>query len=69
MHIQCRNIPITFSLVALLIYTHYAGRMLEYSLTQQLKYIAPVFAFAIVMGVVTYFVADVLKDFNNITQF
>ncbi|MFT5876059.1 MAG: teichuronic acid exporter, partial [Clostridium sp.] len=57
-----------FSIVALLINTHYAGRMLEYSMAQQLKDIAPVFAFAIVMGVVTYFIANALKDYNNITQ-
>jgi teichuronic acid exporter len=57
-----------FSIVALLINTHYAGRMLEYSVVQQLKDIAPVFAFAIVMGVVTYFVANALRDFNNISQ-
>jgi teichuronic acid exporter len=57
-----------FSIVALLINTHYAGTMLEYSTVQQLKDIAPVFAFAIVMGLVTYFVADALRDFNNITQ-
>jgi teichuronic acid exporter len=57
-----------FSIVALLINTHYAGRMLEYTMMQQLKDIAPVFAFAIVMGAVTYFVANALRDFNNITQ-
>jgi teichuronic acid exporter len=57
-----------FSIVALLINTHYAGRMLDYTVIQQLKDIAPVFAFAIVMGAVTYFVSNVLRDFNNITQ-
>jgi teichuronic acid exporter len=57
-----------FSIVALLINTHYAGRMLEYTMMQQLKDIAPVFAFAMIMGVVTYFVANALKDYNNITQ-
>jgi teichuronic acid exporter len=57
-----------FSIVALLINTHYAGRMLKYSTVQQLKDIAPVFAFAIVMGVVTYFVSNALQEYNNITQ-
>jgi teichuronic acid exporter len=57
-----------FSIVALLINTHYAGRMLDYTVIQQLKDIAPVFAFAIVMGVVTYFVSNALRDFNNISQ-
>ncbi len=54
-----------FSIIALIINTHYAGNMLEYKLTQQLKDIFPIFVFAVFMGVVVYFVDLTLENFNN----
>ena len=54
-----------FSIIALIINTHYAGNMLEYKLTQQLKDIFPIFVFAFFMGVVVYFVDLTLENFNN----
>lgn len=54
-----------FSIIALIINTYYAGNMLEYKLGQQLKDILPIFAFAILMGIVVYFVDLTLENINN----
>lgn len=57
-----------FSILALLINTHYAGRMLEYSMIQQLKDIVPIFLFASITGVAVYFVQKALLDYTVLTQ-
>jgi teichuronic acid exporter len=56
---------LVFSVIALLINTHYAGSMLEYPMAQQLKDIFPIFIFVSVMGVVTYYLSFILQDLNN----
>lgn len=55
-----------FSILALLINTHYAGKMLHYSMKEQLKDIFPVFAFASIMALVTYFGNSFLSDFPDL---
>jgi len=49
-----------FSIVALLINTHYAGALLKYNMLRQLKDIVPIFLFALLMAIVMYFVNKVL---------
>lgn len=57
-----------FSVLALMINTHYAGRILEYSMLQQIKDIMPVFAFAVLMAVITYVVDCLLATQINIIR-
>lgn len=57
-----------FSILALLINTHFAGRMLEYSMSQQIKDISPIFAFAIIMAAITYSVDSMLITQTNIIR-
>lgn len=56
---------LVFSIIALLINTHYAGSMLEYPMVQQLKDISPIFIFVSIMGGVTYYLSFILQDLNN----
>jgi O-antigen/teichoic acid export membrane protein len=57
-----------FSILALLINTHFAGRMLEYSMSQQIIDISPIFAFAVMMSFVTYGVDSLLITQINIVR-
>jgi O-antigen/teichoic acid export membrane protein len=54
-----------FSIVALLINTHYAGRILQYNMIKQLKDIVPIFVFAIAMLIVTYSIDLLLISQGN----
>jgi O-antigen/teichoic acid export membrane protein len=56
---------LVFSIIALLINTHYAGNMLEYKIGQQLKDICAIFAFAIIMGIFVYFTDYLLLSYHN----
>ena len=49
-----------FSILALLINTYYAGKMLEYSMFNQLKDISPIFIFALTMGIIIYGIDSLL---------
>lgn len=51
-----------FSVVALMINTHYAGKMLQYNMVQQLADIIPIFIFALLMAVITYYVDQLMTD-------
>jgi len=51
---------VIFSLLALFINTHYAGRMLNYKTYKQLADILPIFAFGILMASITYIVDNML---------
>lgn len=57
-----------FSILALLINTHFAGGMLEYSMAQQIKDISPIFAFAVIMSLITYGVDSLLVTQINIVR-
>ena len=57
-----------FSCLALLINTHYAGRMLSYSMINQLKDIAPIFIFSIFMGLVIYYLNYLFINQPNSVQ-
>ncbi|MGA9211887.1 lipopolysaccharide biosynthesis protein [Kaistella sp.] len=54
-----------FSVIALLINTHYAGRMLGYNVIQQMKDILPIFAFAAIMGVSIYFLDGLFVKYGD----
>lgn len=56
---------LVFSIIALLINTHYAGSMLKYTMVQQLKDISPIFIFVSIMGGVTYYLSFVLQALSN----
>jgi len=57
-----------FSILALIINTHYAGRMLNYSLSRQMLDILPIFAFAVLMGAIIYEVDNLLLLSANIVR-
>lgn len=57
-----------FSILALGINTHYAGRMLDYKMLTQLKDISPIFAFSIPMALATYFSVNAFSDYTNFSQ-
>jgi teichuronic acid exporter len=57
-----------FSVLALLINSHYAGKMLQYGTIHQLIDIAPIFAFALLMGIITYGVDQLLIKQTNIVR-
>jgi len=57
-----------FSCIALLINTHYAGRMLGYRMVDQLKDIAPIFIFSIFMGAVIYFLTYFFANESSLVQ-
>jgi teichuronic acid exporter len=54
-----------FSIVALLINTYYAGRILQYNMIKQLKDIMPIFVFAIAMLIVTFSIDLLLNSQEN----
>jgi hypothetical protein len=56
------------SILALFINTHYAGKMLKYSMAEQLKDIFPIFAFALLMGLVCYSVNIYFANYDNIIR-
>ena len=56
------------SILALFINTHYAGKMLNYSMFSQLKDITPIFVFSIVMGCVIYALHYLLQEQSNFLQ-
>lgn len=56
------------SILALFINTHYAGKMLDYSMFSQLKDITPIFIFSIVMGFVIYGLYFFLAEQSNFLQ-
>lgn len=49
-----------FSILALFINTHYAGKMLNYSMWQQMRDILPIFIFAVIMAAITFMVDKIL---------
>lgn len=51
-----------FSILALFINTHYAGKMLKYSMWQQMRDILPIFAFAVIMATITFVVDRLLTS-------
>lgn len=51
-----------FSILALFINTHYAGKMLKYSMWQQMRDILPIFAFAVIMAAITFIVDRLLTN-------
>lgn len=57
-----------FSIIALLINTHYAGAMLNYKMGTQLKDIFPIFIFSFCMGVFIFFTDRLIEDYNNLTR-
>lgn len=57
-----------FSIIALLINTHYAGAMLNYKMGSQLKDILPIFFFSLCMGIFIYFTDKLIEDYNNFTR-
>jgi O-antigen/teichoic acid export membrane protein len=59
---------LAFSIIALLINTFYAGKMLEYNMLQQIKDISPIFIFAIMMGIITFGVDSLLVTQSNIIR-
>lgn len=56
------------SILALFINTHYAGKMLNYNMISQLKDIAPIFVFSIIMGGAIYGLHYVLVLQSNFVQ-
>lgn len=56
------------SVLALFINTHYAGKMLDYSMLSQLKDITPIFIFSIVMGSVIFWLHYLLSTQSNFLQ-
>ena len=56
------------SILALFINTHYAGKMLNYSMFTQLKDITPIFVFSILMGGVMYGLYYLLQEQSNFLQ-
>jgi teichuronic acid exporter len=50
------------SLLALFINTHYAGKMLNYSMFSQIRDIAPIFVFAIIMGGIMFYLNGTLVN-------
>lgn len=57
-----------FSAIALLINIHFAGRMLNYSIMQQLKDIAPIFIYALIMCICTYIIDNLLINQYNMIR-
>ncbi|MGY3055264.1 teichuronic acid exporter [Pedobacter sp. UYEF25] len=57
-----------FSIIALLINTYFAGKMLDYKIGQQVADILPIFALAILMGVAVYFLDVVLGNYSNFVR-
>lgn len=58
-----------FSIIALLINTHYAGKMLDYTMFSQLRDIFPIFVFAIIMGISVYGFNYLLENQSYYLQF
>lgn len=56
------------SIVALFINTHYAGAMINYTMRKQLFDILPIFLISICMGVVVFFINNILIGYNNISR-
>lgn len=56
------------SILALFINTHYAGKMLNYSMFTQLKDITPIFVFSLLMGFVIYGLCYILAEQSNFLQ-
>ena len=56
---------LVFSILALLINTHYAGNMLDYKMRHQLRDIFPIFVYSIIMGVSVYFLNKAVQDYSN----
>lgn len=56
------------SVLALFINTHYAGKMLNYSMFSQLKDITPIFVFSLLMGSAIYGLHYFLTDISNFFQ-
>lgn len=57
-----------FSILALLINTHYAGGLLKYNMLRQLRDILPVFLFAVFMTIVMFFVNKVVINQPNLVK-
>ncbi|MHC0447279.1 lipopolysaccharide biosynthesis protein [Flavobacterium sp. 3-218] len=57
-----------FSILALFINTHYAGKILKYSMWQQIRDILPIFIFAVVMATITFIVDRVLSSQIDIVR-
>ena len=57
-----------FSILALLINTHFAGSMLNYRTFEQLKDIFPIFLFTIPMGVTIFFSNYFLESYHLLIQ-
>lgn len=56
------------SIVALFINTHYAGKMIDYTMKQQLFDILPIFVISICMGLVVFYMNSNLIAYNNISR-
>jgi len=57
-----------FSILALFINTHYAGKILEYSMWQQMRDILPIFIFAVIMAAITFIVDRMLTSQIDIVR-
>ena len=57
-----------FSVIALFINTHYAGKMLKYSMVRQLIDLLPIFAFTICMTLAVYVIDTLLINQLNIVR-
>lgn len=56
------------SVLALFINTHFAGKILNYTMFSQLKDIAPIFVFSLFMGVAIYGLLNLLNAQSNFVQ-
>lgn len=57
-----------FSILALFINTHYAGKILKYSMWQQMRDILPIFFFALIMAVITFILDRLLASQIDIVR-
>lgn len=56
------------SIIALFINTHYAGKILNYTMLSQLKDITPIFVFSTIMGFAIYGLHKLVTDLNSFLQ-
>ncbi len=57
-----------FSILALFINTYYAGKILKYSMWQQMRDILPIFIFAVIMAAITFLVDRILTSQIDIVK-